>query len=73
MDNFQNYKIKFVDFASNLNPVEFWVVVVTLAMFVIYLAYRLLGIGAVFALSLVYFFMYVLYTTGAFAFLLGIM
>ena len=57
---------KFIIFSENLSPTELWLVIAFAFLAILYLAYRVLGIGAVLGLLLIGFFVYILYDHDSF-------
>ena len=53
---------KLIVFSEGLSPVGLWLVLALATVFILWLAYRTLGLGGVLGILLVIFFTYVLYT-----------
>ena len=57
---------RYLDFVSNLTSREILIITIVVAVLILIMAYRKLGIGAVFGLCLIYFFVYMIFHSNIF-------
>ncbi|HOZ56190.1 MAG: hypothetical protein BWY51_00656 [Parcubacteria group bacterium ADurb.Bin316] len=57
---------RYLDYVGNLSSRDVLILVVVTAVLILIMAYRKLGIGAVFGLCLIYFFIYVIFYSNIF-------